>query len=110
MKRRNILPRVEAALTDTPVVLVNGPRAGRIVAVEVKSSASFGKRDTAGLRALAEDLGERFYRGVLLYGGGTVVPIGSNLDASVKGSSSGASSAAARLAISRDLSTSPASP
>jgi uncharacterized protein len=54
---------------------------GRIVALEVKASASFGGKDTSHLRALAQDLGERFHRGVLLYGGETVVPIGDRLHA-----------------------------
>ncbi|MEE8524347.1 MAG: DUF4143 domain-containing protein [Thermoanaerobaculia bacterium] len=63
------------------VDLILEDSAGRIVGVEVKASTSFGKRDTAGLRALAEDLGARFHRGALLYGGETVVPIGAKIDA-----------------------------
>jgi predicted AAA+ superfamily ATPase len=53
--------------------------AGRVVGIEVKASSSFGRKDLAGLRALAEDLGPRFHRGVLLYAGETVVPAGEKL-------------------------------
>ncbi len=63
------------------VDLVLEDSAGRVVAIEVKASASFGKRDTAGLRSLAGDLGERFHRGILLYGGDTAVPLAADLDA-----------------------------
>ena len=55
--------------------------AGRVVAIEVKASASFGKRDVGSLRTVAQDLGERFHRGVLLYGGETTVPLGDRLHA-----------------------------
>lgn len=55
--------------------------AGRIVGVEVKATASFANKHTAGLRALAADLGERFRRGVLLYAGETLIPLAANLHA-----------------------------
>lgn len=62
---------------EVDLVLEDG--AGRLVGVEVKAAATFGRRDLAGLRALAEDLGPRFHRGVLLYAGDTVVPAGDRL-------------------------------
>lgn len=61
------------------VDLVLEDDAGRVVAIEVKASTSFGRKDVAGLRALADDLGSRFHRGVLLYAGETVVPVGEKL-------------------------------
>ncbi len=86
--------RKQATWVETPVALyhyrtaagrevdlVLEDSAGRIVAIEVKASASFGKRNTAGLRSLAEDLGARFHRGILLYGGETAIPLGVSLDA-----------------------------
>ena len=55
--------------------------AGRIVGVEVKSRASVTARDFRSLRALAELLGDRFVRGVVLYTGPTGVPFGERLHA-----------------------------
>jgi uncharacterized protein len=54
-------------------------RAGRIVGIEIKSAKSVGGQDFRGLRALAEAVGNRFFRGVVLYGGSEIVPFGSNL-------------------------------
>ncbi len=62
---------------EVDLILEDG--AGRIVGIEVKASASFGKRDLAGLKALAQELGDRFHRGVLFYNGETVVPLGERL-------------------------------
>ena len=56
-------------------------RDGRIVGVEVKSSATVEGRDVRGLRSLAEDAGSRFHRGIVLYAGRTVVPFGERLHA-----------------------------
>jgi predicted AAA+ superfamily ATPase len=52
---------------------------GRIVAVEVKSAASVGKRDFRGLEFLRDQLGERFIRGILLYTGEQVLPAGDRI-------------------------------
>ncbi len=54
-------------------------RAGSIVGIEVKAGASLGRRDTAGLRALAEIAGDQFVRGVVLYGGEETLPLGPDL-------------------------------
>lgn len=54
---------------------------GRLVGVEVKSAATVTGGDFRGLRALQEDAGEAFHRGVLLYTGDTVVPFGERLHA-----------------------------
>jgi uncharacterized protein len=47
---------------------------GRIVGVEVKAAATVQERDVRGLRDLAETLGSRLVRGVVLYTGERVVP------------------------------------
>ena len=54
---------------------------GRVVGVEVKASATVGSQDLAGLRALAEEAGEQFHRGVALYAGRETVPFGDRLHA-----------------------------
>ena len=54
---------------------------GRVVGVEVKSAATVTGSDLRGLRALQEDVGDRFHRGVVLYTGDTVVPFGERLHA-----------------------------
>lgn len=56
-------------------------RDGRVVGIEVKASATVTGKDFAGLRALQEDAGERFQRGVVLYTGQQVVPFGDRLTA-----------------------------
>jgi hypothetical protein len=97
MKRRNILPRLEAALADTPVVLVNGPRqTGKTTLVKSLAGKRAGVRyftfdDAAVLAAAAADP-PGFISGTegltiidevqkVLYGGDTVVPIGDPFDA-----------------------------
>lgn len=55
--------------------------AGSIVGLEVKAAAAVGGRDFSGLRGLAEACGERFLRGVVLYGGDRTVSFGENLAA-----------------------------
>jgi predicted AAA+ superfamily ATPase len=54
---------------------------GDLVGVEVKTSATVGTGDFKGLRALAEETGKRFRRGVVLYQGCETVPFGKNLHA-----------------------------
>ena len=53
--------------------------AGRLVGVEVKASATLGRGDVRGLKALAEAVGKRWLRGAVLYTGTEVIPFGSNL-------------------------------
>ena len=62
------------------VDIVLEDRRGKIVGVEVKASASIGKRDFAGLEVLAEAVGKRFVRGVVLYLGNSIVPFGKKLN------------------------------
>lgn len=67
--------------TDQEVDVVMEDRAGRLVGVEVKSSATVGSSDFKGLRAFMEAVGDKFRRGVVLYTGRESVPFGSNLHA-----------------------------
>ncbi len=52
---------------------------GRVVGVEVKRAKTLGKRDLKGLWSLKEAAGERFLRGVVLYLGESILPLGENL-------------------------------
>jgi hypothetical protein len=61
------------------VDLVLEDRAGRMVGVEVKASATVRPADTRGLRRLAERGMRRWTRGVLLYLGQQVVPFGERI-------------------------------
>jgi hypothetical protein len=61
-------------------VVLESP-SGDLVGVEVKTSATVGTGDLKGLRALAEETGKRFLRGVMLYQGHETVPFGKNLHA-----------------------------
>lgn len=54
---------------------------GRLVGIEVKASSTVTASDFRGLRALADAVGERFVRGVVVYCGDNVVPFGENLHA-----------------------------
>lgn len=54
-------------------------RAGKVVGVEVKASATLGSHDVRGLRELADAVGKNWLRGVILYAGREVVPFASNL-------------------------------
>ena len=48
----------------------------RIVGIEVKASANVATSDFSGLRALAETVGNKFQRGVVVYMGDKVLPFG----------------------------------
>ncbi len=61
------------------VDLVLEDTAGRLVGVEVKASATLGGNDARGLQAMANAVGKRWLRGVVLYTGTEVVPFASNL-------------------------------
>lgn len=54
---------------------------GRVACVEVKAAATVSSGDVASMRRLAEELGDRFVRGVVLYTGREVVPFARNLHA-----------------------------
>jgi predicted AAA+ superfamily ATPase len=61
------------------VDLVLEDRAGRIVGIEIKASATIDTSHFKGLKALAEVAGDRFVRGVVIYSGNTAVPFAGNL-------------------------------
>ena len=51
----------------------------RVVGIETKAAAVVDGRDFAGLRMLAEAVGSRFLRGIVLYAGEEPVQFGPNL-------------------------------
>ncbi|MGB8260026.1 MAG: ATP-binding protein [Terracidiphilus sp.] len=61
------------------VDLVLEDRAGRLVGIEVKASATLGAADVRGLQAMADAAGPRWLRGLVLYAGAEVVPYAANL-------------------------------
>lgn len=67
--------------TQQEVDYVLEDRAGRLVGIEVKKSASPTASDFRGLRHLAEQTGEKFVRGILLYAGTETVSFGPGLQA-----------------------------
>jgi len=54
---------------------------GEIVGIEVKASRRVGPKDFQGLKILADTVGNRFIRGIVLYLGQTPVPFGDKLAA-----------------------------
>jgi uncharacterized protein len=77
--------RVRPALTHLRTVkqkevdFVLDAQSKGVVGIEVKSSRAVHPADSEGLRYLADVVGERFVRGILLYAGNEVRPIGRNL-------------------------------
>jgi hypothetical protein len=67
--------------TGQEVDLVLEEKAGRIVGIDVKASATVSAQDFKGLRTLAEVVGKRFRRGVVLYTGSSAIPFGTHLHA-----------------------------
>ncbi len=63
------------------VDLVLEDRAGRLVGVEIKATASVATSDFRGLRMLADCAGDRFVGGVVLHLGERAVPFGDRLHA-----------------------------
>ena len=56
-------------------------RDGRIVGVEVKASLNVTASELAGMHDLAETVGSKFVRGIVLYMGGQVLPVGKQITA-----------------------------
>ena len=63
------------------VDIVIEDRAGRIVGIEVRASATPTQSDFAGLRALQSLAGDRFVRGIVLHLGAAALPFGDTLEA-----------------------------
>jgi hypothetical protein len=78
-----IQPRMFHFRTQTgqEVDVVLEDPSGRLVGIEVKTTAVVGAEDFKGLRALAEGAGKHFHRGIVLYTGTGMVPFGQNLHA-----------------------------
>lgn len=67
--------------TGLEVDFVMEDRAGRVVGIEVKATATPRPADAKGLRALAERLGDRFVCGIVLHTGEQVIGLGPSLSA-----------------------------
>ena len=61
------------------VDIVLEDNAGRIVGLEVKAGATLNTKDVAGLGAMAEEVGKKWIRGIVLYTGLDVIPFARNL-------------------------------
>jgi predicted AAA+ superfamily ATPase len=61
-------------------IVLEGP-GGTIVGIEVKASDSMQARDARGLATLRDEAGSRFVRGLVLYTGDNVLPLGDRLEA-----------------------------
>ena len=60
--------------TGQEIDLLLEDAAGRVVAIEVKAGTAVGERDVRPMLDLAEQLGQRFVRGLVLHTGSTEVP------------------------------------
>jgi uncharacterized protein len=67
--------------TGKEVDLVLENAAGQVVGIEVKASASVSKSDFKHLHFLREQLGGRFFRGVVLYAGTESISFDDQLEA-----------------------------
>ena len=54
---------------------------GKLVAIEVKTAEKVEPRDANALRSIADVVGDRFHRGIVLYGGAETVPLGRSIHA-----------------------------
>lgn len=64
--------------TGTEVDMVLENRSGQIVGIEIKSSETISSEDWKGLKVLAEEMGEKMIRGIILYPGKEVVSFQKN--------------------------------
>lgn len=62
---------------EVDIVLEN--TAGDCVGIEVKASSEVVTKDFQGLKHLAEMMGDKFIRGIVLYTGNKLIPFGNNL-------------------------------
>ncbi|HEU5281087.1 MAG TPA: ATP-binding protein [Gammaproteobacteria bacterium] len=62
---------------EVDLILEN--RQGECVGVEIKASSTLSQHDLTGLKTFADMAGEKFIRGILLYMGSEVIPLGKNL-------------------------------
>jgi predicted AAA+ superfamily ATPase len=59
--------------------VLESPRRGKIVGIEVKLTQSLDTADAKGLRVLADAAGGAFHRGIILYAGDEALPFGRNI-------------------------------
>lgn len=60
------------------VDIVLEDRSGRVAGIEVKAAATLGGHDMRGLQALADAVGKKWVRGIVLYAGTGVIPFAAN--------------------------------
>jgi predicted AAA+ superfamily ATPase len=78
-----VQPRMFHLRTQTGVevdIILEDAR-GSMVGIEVKASGTVTSKDVQSLRIVAETLGRKFIRGIILYTGSEIVPFGPNLHA-----------------------------
>lgn len=63
--------------SEVDVILEN--RAGKIVAIEIKSGSAVSSQDFKAIRKLRDRIGDRFIAGIVLYAGGAAIPAGEGL-------------------------------
>ena len=63
------------------VDLIMESSAGQIVGIEVKASTSVDSKDFKGLKLLADAIGPRFHRGLVIYTGQETIPFGKQMHA-----------------------------
>lgn len=75
------LPRIfyYRSVTGREVDFILETRAGHVVGIEVKASATVNSSDFDGLIEIKNLLGKKFVRGIVLYTGHNTVPFGENL-------------------------------
>lgn len=67
----------ETGQVEVDIILEN--QQGQVIGIEIKSNSTPRPDDFKGLKAVAEECGTRFLRGILLYPGDQVVAFGKNL-------------------------------
>lgn len=66
-------------LNGQEVDLILESRDGRLAGIEVKAASTLSGDEFKGLKALREEIGDRFFRGIVLYTGNKSVSFGQNL-------------------------------
>ena len=79
--RRSVTVHHYRTYAQKEVDVVLEDRDGSLVGVEVKAGATVSSADLRGLRDLADAAGHRFRRGIILYLGEEVVPLGARMHA-----------------------------
>ena len=67
--------------TGREVDIVLEDKSGRVIGIEVKSTATIRPQDFNGLKELAQLAGNKFLRGIVLYSGDSIVSVAKNLHA-----------------------------